>query len=54
MAAPLFIDQPPHAAVSGVVAGTAVVLLSRVRGHVRARFAGGWQSLWRATDEPHV
>ena len=55
ISAPLFIEQPPDAAVNGVATGAAVVLLSRVRGHVRSRFAGGWQSLWRgATNEHNV
>jgi hypothetical protein len=53
MSAPLLIEQPPDAAVNGVAAGAAVVLLSRVRGQVRSRFAGGWQSLWHNTTGGH-
>ena len=55
ISAPLFIGQPLDAAVNGIATGAAVVLLSRVRGQVRSRFAGGWRSLWHNnTSEHHV
>jgi hypothetical protein len=51
ISAPLFVAQPPDAAVNGVAVGAAVVILSRVRGHVRMRFAGGWRALWQEHRE---
>lgn len=51
LVAPWLLGFPPPATINSLLVGAALILLSRVRGPLKQRFAGGWSSLWRGPDD---